>query len=47
MIDMDFKGLEEKFIGTLLGTAIGDTLGVPFEEQIREQIIRYFEDFYR
>ncbi len=42
---MDFKGLEDKFIGTLLGTAIGDTLGVPFEGQIREQIIRYFDDF--
>ncbi len=39
--------LENKFIGTLLGTAIGDTLGVLFEGQIREQIIKYFDDFYR
>ncbi len=45
MIDMDFKGLEDKFIGTLLGTAIGDTLGIPFEGKIREQIVRYFDDF--
>jgi len=37
--------LEDKFIGTILGTAIGDTLGHPFEGRIKEQIDRYFDDF--
>jgi ADP-ribosyl-[dinitrogen reductase] hydrolase len=39
--------LEDKFIGTILGTAIGDTLGHPFEGRIKEQIDRYFDDFDR
>ncbi|MFX1390976.1 MAG: ADP-ribosylglycohydrolase family protein [Promethearchaeota archaeon] len=34
-----------KFQGCLLGVAIGDTLGHPFEGKLRSQIFTYFEDF--
>ncbi len=33
----------DKFVGTLLGVAIGDTLGHPFEGQLRERILSHFE----
>jgi len=35
----------DKFNGTLLGVAIGDTLGMPFEGQLRESIYSQFRDF--
>ncbi|GAH89000.1 unnamed protein product, partial [marine sediment metagenome] len=35
----------DKFIGTLLGVSIGDTLGRPFEGMIRERIYSHFKDF--
>ena len=35
----------DKFNGTLLGVAIGDTLGMPFENQLRETIHSQFKDF--
>ena len=34
----------DKFSGTLLGVAIGDTLGHPFEGVLREAIHSYFTD---
>lgn len=37
--------LEDKFVGTILGIAIGDTLGHPFEGRIKEEIDRFFDDF--
>ncbi|MFX0002333.1 MAG: ADP-ribosylglycohydrolase family protein [Candidatus Hodarchaeota archaeon] len=37
--------LLDKFQGCLLGVAIGDTLGHPFEGKIRTQIYSYFNDF--
>ncbi|MGQ4875197.1 MAG: ADP-ribosylglycohydrolase family protein [Promethearchaeia archaeon] len=37
--------LREKFIGTILGVAIGDTLGHPFEGILREEILAKFENF--
>ncbi len=39
------KDLLDKFQGCLLGVAIGDTLGHPFEGKLRSQIYSYFEDF--
>ena len=35
----------DKFQGTLLGVAIGDTLGHPFEGKLRMKIYSYFNDF--
>jgi len=35
----------DKFKGTLLGVAIGDTLGQPFEGQLRDAIQSQFKDF--
>ena len=35
----------DKFNGSLLGVAIGDTLGMPFEGQLREVIHSQFRDF--
>ncbi|MFW9827997.1 MAG: ADP-ribosylglycohydrolase family protein [Candidatus Thorarchaeota archaeon] len=35
----------DKFKGCLLGVAIGDTLGHPFEGKLRSQIFAYFKDF--
>ena len=37
--------LLDKFQGALLGVAIGDTLGHPFEGKLRTQIYSYFDDF--
>jgi poly(ADP-ribose) glycohydrolase ARH3 len=37
--------LLDKFKGCLLGVAIGDTLGHPFEGKLRSQIFTYFKDF--
>jgi ADP-ribosylglycohydrolase len=37
--------LLDKFQGCLLGVAIGDTLGHPFEGKLRSQIFSYFKDF--
>ncbi|MFX1420349.1 MAG: ADP-ribosylglycohydrolase family protein [Promethearchaeota archaeon] len=37
--------LLDKFCGCLLGVAIGDTLGHPFEGKLRSQIFSYFENF--
>ncbi|MFW9875585.1 MAG: ADP-ribosylglycohydrolase family protein [Candidatus Thorarchaeota archaeon] len=37
--------LLDKFRGCLLGVAIGDTLGKPFQGKIRSQIFSYFENF--
>ncbi len=37
--------LLDKFQGCLLGVAIGDTLGHPFEGKLRSQIHTYFDDF--
>lgn len=37
--------LLDKFQGCLLGVAIGDTLGHPFEGKLRSQIYSYFDDF--
>jgi len=37
--------LLDKFQGCLLGVAIGDTLGHPFEGKLRSQIYSYFNDF--
>ncbi|UCC19214.1 MAG: ADP-ribosylglycohydrolase family protein [Promethearchaeota archaeon] len=37
--------LLDKFYGCLLGVAIGDTLGHPFEGKIRSQIFSYFKNF--
>ncbi|MFX0039165.1 MAG: ADP-ribosylglycohydrolase family protein [Promethearchaeota archaeon] len=37
--------LLDKFQGCLLGVAIGDTLGHPFEGKLRTQIYSYFDDF--
>jgi ADP-ribosylglycohydrolase len=37
--------LLDKFQGCLLGVAIGDTLGHPFEGKLRSQIYSYFENF--
>jgi len=34
-----------KFQGTLIGVAIGDTLGHPFEGKLRTKIYSYFKDF--
>ncbi|MFW9970287.1 MAG: ADP-ribosylglycohydrolase family protein [Candidatus Odinarchaeota archaeon] len=41
---MEIK-LLDKFQGCLLGVAIGDTLGHPFEGKLRTQIYSYFNDF--
>jgi len=35
----------DKFQGCLLGVAIGDTLGHPFEGKLRSEIYSYFDDF--
>ncbi|MFX1338930.1 MAG: ADP-ribosylglycohydrolase family protein, partial [Promethearchaeota archaeon] len=35
----------DKFQGSLLGVAIGDTLGRPFEGQLRTEIYSNFTDF--
>ena len=35
----------DKFLGTLFGVAIGDTLGHPFEGWLREDIHSKFTDF--
>ncbi|MFX1238523.1 MAG: ADP-ribosylglycohydrolase family protein [Promethearchaeota archaeon] len=35
----------DKFKGTLIGVAIGDTLGYPFEGQLRSEIYSYFDNF--
>ncbi|MFX1585713.1 MAG: ADP-ribosylglycohydrolase family protein, partial [Promethearchaeota archaeon] len=35
----------DKFSGTLLGVALGDTLGHPFEGVLREDIYSKFTDF--
>jgi ADP-ribosylglycohydrolase len=37
--------LLDKFQGCLIGVAIGDTLGKPFENKLRTQIYSYFDDF--
>ena len=37
--------LLDKFQGTLIGVAIGDTLGHPFEGKLRTKIYSYFKDF--
>jgi len=37
--------LLDKFQGCLMGVAIGDTLGHPFEGKLRSQIYSYFDDF--
>lgn len=37
--------LLDKFQGCLLGVAIGDTLGHPFEGKLRTDIYSYFDDF--
>ena len=37
--------LLDKFQGTLIGVAIGDTLGHPFEGKLRTEIYAYFENF--
>ncbi|MFX1302571.1 MAG: ADP-ribosylglycohydrolase family protein [Promethearchaeota archaeon] len=37
--------LLDKFQGCLLGVAIGDVLGHPFEGKLRSQIYSYFDDF--
>ncbi len=37
--------LLDKFQGCLLGVAIGDTLGHPFEGKLRSKIYTYFDDF--
>lgn len=37
--------LLDKFQGTLIGVAIGDTLGHPFEGKLRAKIYSYFKDF--
>ena len=37
--------LLDKFQGCLLGVAIGDTLGHPFEGKLRSEIYSYFSDF--
>ena len=37
--------LLDKFQGCLLGVAIGDTLGHPFEGKLRSEIYSYFDDF--
>lgn len=37
--------LLDKFQGCLLGVAIGDTLGHPFEGKLRTKIYSYFDDF--
>ncbi len=37
--------LLDKFQGCLLGVAIGDTLGAPFQGKLRTQIYSYFDDF--
>ncbi|MFW9894817.1 MAG: ADP-ribosylglycohydrolase family protein [Candidatus Thorarchaeota archaeon] len=37
--------LLDKFQGCMLGVAIGDTLGHPFEGMLRRKIHTYFEDF--
>ena len=39
---IDYK---DKFQGTLLSVAIGDTLGRPFEGRLREEIYSNFSDF--
>ena len=39
------ENLLDKFQGCLLGVAIGDTLGHPFEGKLRSQIYAYFDDF--
>ena len=37
--------LLDKFQGSLIGVAIGDTLGRPFEAKLRTKIHSYFTDF--
>ena len=37
--------LLDKFQGTIIGVAIGDTLGHPFEGKLRTEIYSYFKDF--
>ena len=37
--------LLDKYQGCLLGVAIGDTLGHPFEGKLRSQIYNFFDDF--
>ena len=37
--------LLDKFQGTLISVAIGDTLGHPFEGKLRTEIYSYFKDF--
>ncbi|MFX1326432.1 MAG: ADP-ribosylglycohydrolase family protein, partial [Promethearchaeota archaeon] len=37
--------LLDKFQGTLIAVAIGDTLGHPFEGKLRTKIHSYFKDF--
>jgi ADP-ribosylglycohydrolase len=37
--------LLDKFKGTLIAVAIGDTLGHPFEGKLRSKIYSYFENF--
>jgi poly(ADP-ribose) glycohydrolase ARH3 len=39
------KKILDKFQGCLLGVAIGDTLGHPFEGKLRSQIFKYFKNF--
>jgi poly(ADP-ribose) glycohydrolase ARH3 len=39
------KNLLDKFQGCLLGVAIGDTLGHPFEGKLRSRIFSYFKNF--
>ncbi len=39
------KNLLDKFQGCLLGVAIGDTLGHPFEGKLRSEIYSYFDNF--
>ena len=37
--------LLDKFQGTLIAVAIGDTLGCPFQNKLRKEIYSYFKDF--
>lgn len=39
------KDYLDKFIGSILGVAIGDTLGHPFEGKLRDEIYSYFTNF--
>jgi ADP-ribosylglycohydrolase len=38
---MSQNNLKEKYVATLIGCGIGDTLGMPFESWKREQIVKY------